>query len=125
MNKRLKEDINNNKFKIIIIIISVIIYLLFMQIVFETWCPIKAIFHIECPGCGLTHATIYLLKGEFINAFNTNYTVFLWWGILILFFVDRYIHKFKKNIFPFFLALVCIITILRYFFNLLFYCYLN
>ena len=90
-----------------------------MQIFFGQLCPIKAIFHIDCPGCGLTHATIYMFKGDFINAFKANYTVFLWWILAILFFVDRYIHKFKISILPTFFIIVCSITILRYLFKFL------
>lgn len=115
---KIKEDISKNKFTILIITIFMIIYLLFMQIVFSTWCPIKALFHIDCPGCGLTHATIYMLKGDFIKAFNANYTVFLWWGLLILAFIDRYIHKLKIKVFPNLFIFVCIITMFRYFMNL-------
>lgn len=115
MLEKIKKDITNYWF----IILCVIVYIIFMQIVFSTWCPIKAIFHIDCPGCGLTHATIYMFKGDFINAFKANYTVFLWWILAILFFIDRYVYKFRKNIFPITLIIVCGITILRYFFNLI------
>ena len=111
MINKLKKDIQN----FWIAILAVIIYLLFMQILFSTWCPIKALFHIDCPGCGLTHATIYMFKGQFMNAINTNYTVFLWWILGILFFVDRYIQKLKIKIFPNFFIIVCSITLFRYF----------
>ena len=85
-----------------------------MQLLFGTWCPIKAIFNIDCPSCGLTHATVYILKGQFINAFNSNYSIFLWLPLIILVAIDRYIHKFKENIVLPTLILVCFITLLRY-----------
>ena len=115
MINKIKKDIQNSW----IAILAVIIYLLFMQILFSTWCPIKAFFHIDCPGCGLTHATIYMFKGQLMNAINANYTVFLWWILAILFFVDRYIHKFKFRIFPNLFIIVSGITIIRYIFNFL------
>lgn len=117
MINKLKRDIQNSW----IVILAVIIYLLFMQVLFSTWCPIKALLHIDCPGCGLTHATIYMFTGEFDKALQANYTVFLWWGLIILFLFDRYIYKFKINILPFFLIVVCSITLLRYLFKFLIY----
>ena len=115
MKGKIKADIYNNRFAICI----VIIYLLFMQIIFSTLCPIKAIFNVDCPGCGLTHATIYILKGQFIEACNANYTVFLWWGLIILFFIDRYVNKFKINWIPSLLIIVSAITLIRYVVNII------
>lgn len=116
MKDKLKKDIYDNRFAMVFIIV----YLVFMQIVFSTFCPIKAIFDVGCPGCGLTHATIYMLQGQFEKAVNANYTVFLWWGFIILFFIDRYVHKFKINIFPNVLIFVSVITLARFIFIYLF-----
>ena len=112
---KIKKDIQNYW----IAILAVIIYLVFMQIMFSTWCPINALFHVDCPGCGLTHATIYMFTGHFDKAFQANYTVFLWWGLIVLFLVDRYINKFKINILPICFIGVCSITLLRYLFEFL------
>ena len=68
---------------------------------------------------GLTHATIYLLKGNFKMAMQANPTVFLWVIVLTLFFVDRYIHKLKIKIFPYLFIIASIITIAWYLFLLL------
>lgn len=115
MIDKLKEDLINNWISIILIIV----YIILMQIVFSTWCPIKALFHIDCPGCGLTHATIYMFTGQFENAFKANYTVFFWWILIILACIDRYIYKFKIKIIPIFFIIVCFITLLRYFINII------
>lgn len=110
MINKIKQDIYNNRLPIFFIIL----YLMFMQVVFSTFCPIKAIFNVDCPGCGLTHATIYMFEGQFEKAFNTNYTVFLWWALIILFLIDRYIKKLRIKVFPNVLFFVTIITILRF-----------
>lgn len=115
MIKKLKKDISNNK----LVICMIVIYLVFMQVIFSTCCPIRAIFKVDCPGCGLTHATIYCLKGEFRNAFEANYTFFLWWGFIILFFIDRYIHKLKIKVFPNVLIFVTVVTIVRFIINII------
>ena len=35
-------------------------------------CPLKAALGIPCPGCGLTRATVSLLRGEFAAAFGAH-----------------------------------------------------
>ena len=110
---KIKQDIYKNK----LAIFFVFIYLFSMQILFKTWCPIKAIFNMECPGCGLTHALLYLLRGQFINAFYANYTIFLWLPLFFIFIANKYIHKFKRNIVLPLFILVTSITILRYVLN--------
>jgi hypothetical protein len=35
-------------------------------------CPLKGALGIPCPGCGLTRATVALLRGEFATALGTH-----------------------------------------------------
>lgn len=52
-------------------------------------CPSKAFFNVECPGCGLTRATMHLHHLEWQDALYYNYgiviiypalvAVWLWW----------------------------------------------
>ena len=110
MFDKIKKDIYNYRLPILF----VIIYLTFMQCIFFNMCPIRAIFHVSCPGCGLTHATIYMFTGQFKKAFDENYTVFLWWLLIILFFIDRYIKKLKIKVFPNIFLIVSVITLVRF-----------
>lgn len=109
----IKKDLYNMRFAMI----ALIVYGSFMQIQFHTICPFKALTGFPCPACGLTHATIYFLKGDFREAFLANPTVLLWIITIFLFGIDRYIHSLKIKIFPNCFIFVGIITII-------FYCFL-
>lgn len=111
--EKLKKDIYNLRIAIIPIILCVII----MQITLGTICPLKGLIGIPCPACGLTHATIYLLTGNFEKAIQANPTVFLWLTTIMLFIVDRYIHKLKIKVFPYIFIITGSITIIWYIFK--------
>lgn len=109
----LKKDLYNIRFALLLLIL----YCTFMQLFFGTVCPLKAFANIPCPACGLTHATIYLLMGNFKKALSANPTVLLWLGTIFLFFFDRYIHPIKFKVFPYLFSIVSIITIVWYILN--------
>lgn len=108
--KKFKQDLK--EFKIPIIAVS--IYIIFMKIVFGSVCPIKVFFHIDCPGCGLTRATIALLKGDIAKSLHYNYTCILWLITIMLFIIDRYIKPLKIKPFPVLFIITSIVTIIRY-----------
>ena len=35
-------------------------------------CLYSTLFHIRCPGCGITTATTLILQGRFVDAWHTN-----------------------------------------------------
>lgn len=107
---QLKKDIHDYKIPIIIIGI----YLIVMQLVVGYVCPFKAFFHIDCPGCGLTRATISLLKGNIKESLHYNYTCIFWLLTIILFIIDRYVKPLKIKPFPVLFIITCLITIVRY-----------
>ena len=82
----LKKDLYQFRFAII----AIFLYFIFTQLLFETVCPFRILFHFPCPACGLTRASISLLCGNFIQAFQYNITVVFWWILIILFIIDRY-----------------------------------
>lgn len=47
----------------------IVVYVLLVTI-FKIGCPIRNIFHIPCPVCGLTRAALSLLRGDFGLAFT-------------------------------------------------------
>lgn len=59
-------------------------------------CIHYALFDIKCPGCGLTSATILLMKGQFLKSFNTNPLI----AVIIpsiTFFIINDLKKFRIN----------------------------
>jgi hypothetical protein len=42
-----------------------------------TICPSKLLYHIPCPGCGITRATILVFKGRLLDALRLNPNVIL------------------------------------------------
>lgn len=111
MNK-LKEDLYQIRFAVI----PLILYCIFMQVFFGTVCPLKAFTHIDCPGCGLTHATFYLLTGKFQESIDANPTCMLWLFSIFLFLFDRYVKPLKVKPFPCVFIVTGIITIIWYIF---------
>lgn len=109
MTKFLK-DLNDNKIAIIIIAI----YLITMELIFGITCPFRILFHIDCPGCGLTRAFISFFTGNISKAFHYNYSFIFWLISIILFIIDRYIKPFKIKIVLFSFIITCLITIIRY-----------
>lgn len=108
--KKLKQDIYDFRYAIVIIII----YCVIMQIIFGAVCPFKVFLHIDCPGCGLTRATISLLKGDIAKSLEYNYTCPLWLITFFLFFFDRYVKPLKIKVFPSLFIITSIVTLIRY-----------
>ena len=108
MNKLIK-DIKNN----LIVIIFIIIYFALTKIIFGYSCIFRILFHIECPGCGLTRALKSLLKGDITKAMHYNYSIIFWLILLIIFIINRYIKPLKVNVLVLFIITV-LITLIRY-----------
>lgn len=108
--KKIKEDFVNYRFSIFIIVL----YFIIMNLIFHNVCPIKILFKIDCPGCGLTRAILSFLKGDIIKSFEYNYTYPFWIITIVLFMIDRYFYKLKVKPFPTLFIITSIITLLRY-----------
>lgn len=55
------------------------------------FCPMVRIFGLPCPGCGITRALLYVVKGQFAEAFYINPCVYLWLLFLLYIIVARYL----------------------------------
>ena len=59
-------------------------------------CIWKTLFGLECPGCGLTRAFIHLINFNFIEAFRSNWLIYVVLP-LTLFFIGKDFHNFYKK----------------------------
>lgn len=59
-------------------------------------CIFKLLFHITCPGCGLTHAFIDLLKLNFVGAWEHNPLIFLVLPAGVYFILAHFL-KYRKS----------------------------
>lgn len=106
----LKKDLYNIRYALI----PISLYCILMQIYFKTICPVKAFLKVDCPLCGMTRATIELLKFNIKESFKYNPMTIPWLIVISLFFIDRYIKKLKIKVFPYCFILISIITLIWY-----------
>lgn len=83
-----------------VIMALVVIYLVFSAVLnaltnidFCIPCIWKTVFGFNCPGCGLTTASIYLLKLDIKKAFESNWLIF----IIIPFGLYYLAQDYKKH----------------------------
>lgn len=48
-------------------------------------CPSKLLFHLPCPGCGVTRATMLFLRGHIVEALSLNLNVIFSIGFICIF----------------------------------------
>ena len=100
------------------ILIYILLFIFFLLSAFKIYfCPLKYIFGLSCPTCGLTRAIISAFQFDFSKAFFYH----MFWPVVIVGFIIYVLYDFKilniskKNI------LLTLYTIT--FFNIIYYFY--
>lgn len=112
------------KYNKIIILVIVLITALILYYFDIRFCPVFNLFHIPCPGCGMTRAFKRILEGKILESFKYNILMFPLL-IIILFYIitviinkdyilTEYINKHKKIV----IIVSIIITIISWIINL-------
>lgn len=81
-------------------------------------CPIKKFFGVECLGCGSQRAIVMVFEGRFSEAFHlfpAVYTLLIFFGILIISFIDK--KRNYGNILIILAAVNLMIMIVSYFYK--------
>ena len=66
----------------------------------ESICPSKLLFDVECPGCGMTRATMHMLHFEFHEAWGFNRLSVVLVPLLLFFYFSilvRFIRRVRNN----------------------------
>lgn len=85
------------------------------------FCPSVIIFGLPCPGCGVTRAALYVLKGQFEEAFYINPGIYLWMAFLLYIIVVRYIMGKPLKHAMVFITIIAILMIARFAYGMYMY----
>lgn len=100
-----------------ITLLSIILALYLAFFILGISCPIKYIFGVSCPGCGMTRATLSALRLDFAMAFYYHplWPLVLPGAVLLLFLFK----KGKRGAFGVIIALLILTFLITYFIRLL------
>ena len=85
-----------NKKRLIIVIISILLvilisigyYLFFHKYHIGLVCPIHEMFHVDCPGCGLSRMIFSMMELDFYQAFRYNPLMFILSPFILIIAID-------------------------------------
>ena len=89
------NDLKSKEFKIISFIAIYLLLAVFTPFVW-VFDPVTDLFGFPCPGCGMTRATLALLRLDFVAAFKYNPSIYI--GILLLIYVPLRNIKLFTNL---------------------------
>lgn len=91
--ERIKQDIRQYGAGILTV---VFLYFL-LHALFDAFCPSVLITGFPCPGCGMTRAALFLLRGQFARSWALNPAAGLWMLWTLWGFFDRYFRNRKSG----------------------------
>lgn len=82
-------------------------------------CPIKYIFGLSCPTCGITRAIICVVQLKFLESFY----YYLFWPLILVIFIIYILYKLKKIFISkrhvmLILYIFCFLNLIYYFYRL-------
>ena len=101
----------------------VAVILIVLQILFNEVCPMKIVFGMPCPACGLTHSVIHILTFQWSKSLECNPTGFLWVFAILNWCWFRYIRGKKSQIVIFLFIISGLASIVVYFFKIVYFLY--
>lgn len=117
---RIKQDVRQHGAGVLAVVVMYFV----MHALFDAFCPSVIVTGFPCPGCGMTRAVLYLLKGQFSRSWALNPAAALWVLWALWFAFERYIRGRKcKGLtwaltgIALFMITVYIVRMIRYFPN--------
>ena len=86
----------NKNLKILFALLILLVFGILVVFIFDIDCVFKSIFHIPCPGCGLTRSFREIFKRHILNSFNYNilgFPLFILIIIIILLLIIDFIKR--------------------------------
>lgn len=108
--KRLGEDIYHLRYALL----GIGAYYVTVHLLFGQFCPAMILFHLPCPGCGMTRALLLVLSGQWNAAWKLQPFVFGWMGLAFLFVICRYLLDRKPKLLTGLLIILLVGTLLLY-----------
>ncbi len=114
MFERLKKDWKDNRVGLLIVVGVVIV----ATVLGRGVCYFRNITGLPCPGCGMTRSFLYILQGEFVQAWEMHPFAYGWIVFAGIFFVDRYVIGKKEVLWHVALIVLCIGMLVFYVYRL-------
>lgn len=115
---RMKQDVRRHGAGVLAVVVMYFV----MHALFGAFCPSVIVTGFPCPGCGMTRAVLYLLKGQFSRSWALNPAAGFWVLWALWFAFERYIRgrKCKRLTWALagialFMITVYIVRMIRYF----------
>ena len=86
---------------------------------FGSACITVFITGLPCPGCGMGHAVLSILKGSVLLANKYNPSVWIWSVFGLSFFLYRYVFGKEKGCWGWILALVGLLSVAIYLYRMI------
>lgn len=93
IGNRIKQDIRQHGAGVLAV---VMLYFL-LHAVFDAFCLSVIVTGFPCPGCGMTRAVLYLLRGQLKRSWALNPAAGLWVAWALCFAFERYIRGRKSK----------------------------
>lgn len=102
-----------------IIIFLFLFFILILIVLKQYQCPIKFVFGLSCPTCGITRAILSALQLDFTKAFYYH----MFWPIVVVGLIAYTLYKLKilkvnRNQMIMILCIICIANLVYYFYRL-------
>lgn len=100
--------------------VGLLVYMVFANVFFHAFCPMRLVTGIPCPGCGMTRAIVLLLSGHPAESFKMHPLAPLALVLFIYIGWNRYIIGRKSGAAPILLGTSLVLLLLCYLVRMLY-----
>lgn len=83
-------------------------------------CPVKALLHIDCPGCGFQRSVIALLRGHLADSWHIYPPGIFILSLIFLLCLHLVFHfKYGAELLKYFYTITSIVVLINYFYKII------